>query len=157
MTGRGRTAVSLTGRGIPEIRRDAVERGLVASVGTITVCRWLSEDAIRPWAHRNWIFPRDPDFKEKADRVLELCEGSWKGRSLTDSDFVVSTDEKTSTQARVRVHPTVRPSTGRPMLVEHEYERKGAWAYVAAWDVQRAKIFGRCQLKDWHRLVFTPG
>ena len=36
---------------------------------------------------------------------------------------------------------------GRPMLVEHEYERKGAWAYLAAWDVQRAKIFGRCELK----------
>jgi len=32
------------------------------------------------------------------------------------------------------------------MLVEHEYERKGAWAYLAAWDVRRAKIFGRCEL-----------
>lgn len=132
---------------IPEIRREAIKRGLVASVGTTTVWRWLSEDAIRPWAHRNWIFPRVPDFKEKAERVLELYEGSWEGRSLTDGDFVISTDEKTSIQARARVHPTVRPSAGRPMLVEHEYERKGAWAYIAAWDVQRAKIFGRCELK----------
>lgn len=31
------------------------------------------------------------------------------------------------------------------MLVEHEYERGGALAYIAAWDVHRAKIFGRCE------------
>jgi hypothetical protein len=33
------------------------------------------------------------------------------------------------------------------MRVEHEYERKGALAYLAAWDVHRAKIFGRCEQK----------
>ena len=31
------------------------------------------------------------------------------------------------------------------MRVEHEYERGGALAYIAAWDVHRAKIFGRCE------------
>ena len=31
------------------------------------------------------------------------------------------------------------------MYVEHEYERGGAWAYLAAWDVHRAKVFGRCE------------
>lgn len=30
------------------------------------------------------------------------------------------------------------------MRVEHEYERCGAWADLAAWDVRRARIFGRC-------------
>ena len=58
-----------------EIRRAAVERGLVAAIGTTTVWRWLSEDAIRPWHHRNWIFPRDPDFARGAARVLDLYEG----------------------------------------------------------------------------------
>ena len=33
------------------------------------------------------------------------------------------------------------------MHVEHEYERGGAWAYLAAWDVHRAKVFGRCEPK----------
>jgi hypothetical protein len=28
--------------------------------------------------------------------------------------------------------------------VEHEYERGGADAYLAAWDVRRARVFGRC-------------
>ena len=31
--------------------------------------------------------------------------------------------------------------------VEHEYKRCGAWAYLAALDVHRAKVFGRCEGK----------
>jgi len=30
-----------------------------------TIWRWLSEDAIRPWRSRSWIFPRDPNFEAK--------------------------------------------------------------------------------------------
>jgi hypothetical protein len=29
------------------------------------------------------------------------------------------------------------------MGVEHEYERGGALAYLAAWDVHQARLFGR--------------
>ena len=32
--------------------------------------------------------------------------------------------------------------------VEHEYERKGALCYLAAWDARRAKLFDRCAPKD---------
>jgi hypothetical protein len=127
-----------------EIQRAAVDRGLVASIGKTTVWRWLSEDAIRPWCHRSWIFPRDPDFAEKAGRILDLYEGIWEGQSLTGEDCVLSTDEKTSIQARRRKHSTSRPGPKKPMRVEHEYERCGAWAYLAAWDVRRAKLLGHC-------------
>lgn len=44
--------------------------------------RWLSEDAIRPWSWRSWVFPRDPAFAEKAGRVLDLYERRWQGRRL---------------------------------------------------------------------------
>ncbi|HEX9726093.1 MAG TPA: transposase [Vicinamibacteria bacterium] len=30
------------------------------------------------------------------------------------------------------------------MRIEHEYFREGSWTYIAAWDVHRAKVFGRC-------------
>ena len=141
-----------------EIRREAIQRGLVASIGETTIWRWLTDDAIRPWHHRTWIFPRDPAFEDKASRILDLYEGIWEGKPLTDDDFIISTDEKTSIQARKRIHPSLAPAAnGVPMRVEHEYERKGAWAYLAAWDVRRAKIFGRCELttgiKPFRRLV----
>ena len=132
---------------VAEITREAIERGLVASIGDTTVWRWLSEDAIRPWAHRTWIFPRALDFQERAGRVLDLYEGIWKGKPLAPTDCILSTGEKTSIQARKRLHATLPPAAGRPMRVEHEYERAGAWAYFAAWDVRNARIHGRCEEK----------
>lgn len=130
---------------IGELQREMCQRGLVASVGETTVWRWLSQDAIRPWYRRSWIFPRDPEFLPKAGRVLDLYEGVWHGQVLGEADFVICADEKTSIQARHRRHPTLAPAPGRPMRVEHEYERHGALAYLAAWDVRRAKLFGRCE------------
>jgi len=121
---------------------------LVASISDSTLWRWLHEDAIRPWQHRCWIFPRDPDFEVKAGRLLDLYERKWEGRPLGKNDFVISADEKTSIQARARIHPTLPPAPHRPMKVEHEYKRRGAWAYHAAWDVHRAKVFGRCEHKS---------
>jgi hypothetical protein len=59
-----------------------------------------------------------------------------------------SADEKTSVQARRRKQPTLPVASGRPMRVEHEYFREGAWTYLAAWDVHRAKLFGRCEKKS---------
>jgi hypothetical protein len=130
---------------VPEIRAEAVRRGLVARVGDTTLWRWLSQDAIRPWTHRTWIFPRDPDFAAKAGRILDLYAAQWEGRPLAAADCVISTDEKTSIQARRRIHETRPPRPGEAMRVEHEYKRCGAWAYFAAWDVRRAKLHGRCE------------
>lgn len=139
------------------IHGEVLRRGLVASIGETTVWRWLAEDAIRPWCHRSWIFPRARDFELKGGRVLDLYEGVWNGRPLTSRDFVLSTDEKTSIQARNRTHLTLPPRPGASMRVEHEYKRKGAWAYLAAWDVRRARIFGRCEpttgIRPFERLI----
>lgn len=132
---------------ISEIRREVLARGIVADVSGATLWRWLSSDAIRPWRYRNWIFPRDPQFAEKAGRVLDLYERIWAGKRLTTREFVLSADEKTSIQCRQRRHPSSSPRPHQVMRVEHEYKRAGAWAYLAAWDVHRAKVFGRCEAK----------
>jgi len=58
---------------------------------------------------------------------------------------VLCADEKTSVQARIRCHASLPAAPGRAVRVEHEYERGGALAYLAAWDVHRAKLFGRCE------------
>jgi hypothetical protein len=129
-----------------EIARAATQRGIVAQVSGITVWRWLAEDAIRPWNYRSWIFPRDPRFAERAGPILDLYEGRWQGELLEPGDLVVCADEKPSIQARARIHPTQPTLAG--LRVEHEYERKGALCYLAAWDVQRARIFDRCAPKD---------
>jgi hypothetical protein len=130
---------------VPDIRAEVIRRGLAASISETTIWRWLSEDAIKPWTHRSWIFPRDPDFAAKAARVLDLYAGEWEGQPLESDEFVISADEKTSIQARIRCHPSVAATARHPLLVEFEYERGGALQYLAAWDVHRAKLVRRCE------------
>ena len=128
-----------------DLVREAARRGIVAQISGTTIWRWLDADAIRPWQHRSWIFPRDEHFAEKAGRVLDLYQGRWQDQALRSDEFVISADEKTSIQARVRLHPSLPAKPGEPMRVEFEYERAGALAYLAAWDVRRAKLFGQCR------------
>ena len=131
-----------------DIARQVRSAGLVATISDKTVWRWLHEDAIRPWQHRAWLFPRDPEFFAKASRILDLYERTWKGKRLKPDEFVLSADEKTSIQARNRRHKTLPTRPGSPMKVEHEYKRCGAWALMAAMDVHRAKFFSRCERKS---------
>jgi hypothetical protein len=92
-----------------------------------------------------WIFPRDPNFQAKAGCILDLYKRRWQGQPLGVDEFVLSTDEKSSIQARLRIHPSLPTQPGESMRVEHEYARGGAWAHLAALDVHRAKVLGRCE------------
>jgi len=129
---------------LPDLRREVLARGLVATVSGTTLWRWLDADAIRPWRHRSWLFPRDPRFAERAGPILDLYQHRWEDRPLGPHDYVISADEKTSIQARERCHDPAPVAPGQPQRVEHEYRRHGAWAYLAAWDVHRARLFGLC-------------
>ncbi|MGI8801535.1 MAG: transposase [Solirubrobacteraceae bacterium] len=129
-----------------ELHRFVVERA-VSEASASTIGRWLSEDAIRPWQYKSWIFPRDPLFLEKAGRVLDLYAGRWEGKLLEPGDCVISADAKPSIQARKRIHESLPPAPGRPQRVEHEYERMGALCYFDAWDVHRGAVHGRSEPK----------
>jgi len=133
---------------VEEIRQHVISQGLVAEISGATLWRWLSNDALRPWKHRSWIFPRDPNFGGKAGPILDLYQRVWEGAPLGGDDYVICADEKTSIQARRRKQPTLPPAPNRPTHVEHEYFRMGAWTYLAAWDVHRARVFGRCEVKS---------
>lgn len=133
------------------------ETALGKPISPSTVCRILRTDAIKPWRYEHWIFPRDPQFAEKAGRVLDLYAGFWHGKPLGAKDCIVSSDEKTSIQARVRCHPSLSAGPGRPARVEHEYKRGGALQYLAGWDVRRGRVMGRCEpttgIEPFGRLV----
>src|SRR5437762_13371612 len=67
-----RLQLPLSRLSLSEIRREVITQGLVAEISGATLWRWLSADALRPWRHRSWTFPCDPDFAAKAGRILEL-------------------------------------------------------------------------------------
>jgi transposase len=113
----------------PDLAREvAARRGIAASASTIR--RWLARDA---------------QFAARAAPVLDLYAGIWDGRPLGPGDYVICADEKTSIQARCRCHPTLPPGKARAMRIEHDYDRGGALAYLAAWDVRRGQVMGRCE------------
>ena len=139
-------------RGVPQSRWSAADlaaqaaaEGLVESVARATVARWLDAGAIRPWRYRSWIFPRDPRFALKAGRVLDLYQRTWEGEPLSEDEYVLSADEKPGVQARMRIHLPLPPGPGRAMRAESEYARCGTLAYLAAYDVHRARVLGRCE------------
>ena len=141
-----------------ELHRLVVERG-ISDVSATTIARWLREDALKPWQYRSWVFPTDPDFVEKAGRVLDLYQGRFEGKLLHLGDCVICADEKPSIQARLRTHAPLPPSSGsRGQRVEHRYERRGALTYLAALDVRRADVFGRSEprggIEPFDRLVW---
>jgi hypothetical protein len=91
-----------------DLKREVIARGIVASIGQTTLWRWLNEDAIKPWTHRSWVFPRDPDFEKKASPILDLYERRWRRKPLAENEFVISADEKPSnpmSPSQIRDHP----------------------------------------------------
>ncbi len=143
---------------------DLVRRAQTTSgkkISRTTVWRMLHEAAIKPWQYEHWIFPRDPRFAEKAGPILDLYAGKWEGKQLGPKDYVLCMDEKTSIQARQRCHEETPPKSKgkqkRKRRIEPEYKRKGALQYLAAWDVHRGIVLGRCEaktgIKPFGRLV----
>lgn len=138
------SALPISRQSVADLRSRA-QRALGKPISRSTVWRMLHEHAIKPWQYEHWIFPRDPLFAEKASRVLDLYAGFWEGKRLGPRDYVLSSDEKTSIQARQRRHPEQPPGPGRTRRIEPEYDRRGALQYLATWDVHRGTVLGRCE------------
>jgi hypothetical protein len=131
-------------------------RTRLSQLSQATLSRILSQNALKPWQFRYWLFPRDPDFVAKACVVLDLYAGFWQGQALGPDEYVLSADEKTI-QVLARCHPSSLATPGHLARVEFEYERLGTVAYLAAWDVFRAQIFGRIapttDIVNFNRLI----
>ena len=138
-----KTEQPLSRQSVSDLTRRA-RSALRKPISPSTVWRILHEADLKPWRYEYWIFPRDPHFAEKAEVILDLYAGFWQGKPLGQKDYIISSDEKTSIQARIRPH-RLRPAPGRPCRIEFEYERGGALQYLAAWDVRRGYIMGRCE------------
>jgi hypothetical protein len=151
-----RTGNPLSRQSTTDLAKRASEE-LSKPISRSTVWRILDADAIKPWQYEHWIFPRAANFFEKAAVVLDLYQGYWEGERIDPFDSILSSDEKTSIQARVRCHTTAPPGPGRRRRVEHEYARGGAVQYLAAWDVRHGRVLGRCEpttgIEPFGRLV----
>jgi transposase len=125
----------------PELLAEITKAGLARQISASSVLRILAEHPVKPWQYQSWISPRDPDFAAKASVILDLYQGFYQGKRLAPGDRILSVDAKPSIQARGRCRPTSPARPGRPVRVEHEYQRNGALALLAALDVRTGKVF----------------
>ena len=140
------TEVPLSRQSLADLVRRA-QTTLSKKISRSTVWRMLHESAIKSWQHEHWLFPKDRQFAEKAGPILDLYAGMWEGESLGRTNYVLSMDEKTSIQARGRRHEETPLQPKQTRRVEAEYKRNGALQYLAAWDVHRGIVVGRCEKK----------
>ena len=120
----------------------AVEKGIVDSISASTIGRWLDEDELKPWQYHLWQKPNDPMFVEKATPVLDLYENA--SELAGQREAVVCIDEKTSIQARKRIHDTRPAVPEHPNQVASRYERMGALQLFCALMVATGTTFAQC-------------
>ncbi|MEU8378647.1 helix-turn-helix domain-containing protein [Streptosporangium sp. NPDC048865] len=92
-----------------------------------------------------WTCPELARHAATSGIALDLYQREWEGKPLDEDEYVLSADEKPGVQARMRIHLPLPPGTGRAMRIESEYHRLGTLAYLAAYDVHRAQVMGRCE------------
>lgn len=126
-----------------ELRRTALEEGIVESIGTTTIHRWLKEAAIKPWRWRYWLNSTDPFFEQKMFGVIRLY------LEPPPRSVVLCVDEKTGMQALERLFPDKLMLPGKPALREFGYIRHGTVTLFGAFNPHTGKISG--QLTERHR------
>ena len=123
-----------------ELARQLVRDEVVAAISPQTVQRMLAADRLKPWRSHVWLHPRRPrdaTFAAQGRAVAELLT-----RHLGEHEVVLSLYEMTSLQPRPRRVPTRPAQPGRPMQVEHEYQRAGATHLFAAFDTRSGRVYG---------------
>ncbi|MER5532556.1 IS630 family transposase [Streptomyces mirabilis] len=128
------TGIPLSRWSCPELAAEPAARGITDTISASTVRRWLHQDALEPWQYRSWIFIRDPASAPRPNV-------SW---TFTPAPSRAPRWARTTTSSPATRRPAIQ---ARAMRVNHEQGRGGALAYLAAYDVHRAKVFGRCEPK----------
>jgi transposase len=124
-----------------ELGRQLVADGVVPRISPQTVGRILQDHRLKPWRSHLWLspdVPRDAAFVACVEHLVDLYT-----RPLAAGEVVLCVDEKTSLQPRPRLSPTLPAQPGRPVRVEHEYQRKGALNLFAAFDTRSGQVYAR--------------
>ncbi len=128
-----------------KLRAVAIETGIVASISASSIRGWLREDKIKPWRYHSWQKSTDPQFVEKAGRVLDLYETAEE--LAAHKEMVLCVDEKPSIQARERVDETLPAIQGHGVRVADRYMRRGALQLFCALMVATGEVLAGCAFK----------
>ena len=135
----GRPITYWTGR---EIADEARRRGVVKSISTRQVNRYLSAAALQPHRSRYWLNTKEKDHDLFQTQVETVCQTYLEAPELyfQCNTHTVCTDEMTSIQALERIAETIPMQPGQPERIEFEYKRHGTQCLIGNWHVVEGQM-----------------
>ena len=110
------------------------QEGIISSISTTSVHRFLRELDYKPHLMRYYLFCEDPELHKKAKKICRLYLNPPENRIL------LCFDERSGTQALERKN--YRPmSQGRSARMDFNYVRHGTTDLFAVYNVKTGKVF----------------
>jgi hypothetical protein len=130
----GRPIDAWTGR---ELADEMILRGIVTSISTSQVNRYLAEAALQPHRSKYWLntTEKDPLLFEQQVQVVCQCYLEAPELYFQHHTHTVSVDEMTGVQALERNAKTIPMKPGQPVRIEFEYTRHGTVCLIGNWHV----------------------
>jgi transposase len=125
-----------------ELADEVVKRGIVASISTSQVGRYLREAALQPHKSRYWLNTTEKDPEKFREQVETICDTYLAATELerTQNTHTVCVDEMTGVQAKERTAPTKPMIAGKPTRIEFEYERHGTLTLIGNFQVTTGEL-----------------
>ena len=130
----GRPIETWTGR---ELADEVVKRGIVQSISSSQVNRYLAEAELQPHRSKYWLNTTEKDPKLFEHQVQVVCRTYLEAPELyfQYNTHTVSVDEMTGVQALERNARTIPMQPGQPARIEFEYTRHRTLCLIGNWHV----------------------
>jgi transposase len=125
-----------------ELADEVVKRGIVDSISTTRVGRYLREAAMQPHKSRYWLNTTEKDPAQFQRQVETVCDAYRRAPVLerTRNMHTVCVDEMTGIQALERIAATKPMIAGEPARIEFEYERHGTLTLIGNFRVTTGEL-----------------
>jgi transposase len=125
-----------------ELADEVVKRGIVASISTTQVGRYLREAALQPHKSRYWLNTTEKDPEAFREQVEAVCDTYLRAPALerTENTHTVCVDEMTGIQALERIAVTKPMIAGKPARLEFEYARHGTLTLIGNFRVTTGEL-----------------
>jgi transposase len=125
-----------------ELADEVAKRGIVASISSSQVSRYLHEAALQPHKSRYWLNTTEKDPARFEEQVKAVCDTYLAApeQERTLRTHTVCVDEMTGLQALERIAPSKAMIAGKCQRIEFEYERHGTLCLIGTFVVTTGEL-----------------
>ena len=125
-----------------ELTDEVIGRGIVDSISSSQVGRYLNEADLQPHRSQGWLNTKEKDPVVFQQQVETVCQTYLNAPELyfQENTYTISVDEMPGIQALERIEKAIPMSPGKPTRIEYEYKRHGTLCLIGNWDVVRGQI-----------------